>query len=103
MINHVRAVFLTIWAVELITRFLRTIGFDYTIDSLTVYLLVWQFTSTGLRFISQQLNSPIMILEQGFFCIFAAIISYAGYDSFGRYVPFQVNLLFFWLWSFMDM
>lgn len=103
MLNHIRTLFLTLWTVEFLARFLASIDFIYKIDNLTVYLLIWQLTSTGMRFISQQLNSPLMIFEQGLFCVLAAIGSYGSYDAFGRYIPFQLNFIFYWLVSFIDM
>ena len=103
MLNHVRAIFLTIWIVELLPGFFESIGWGSNIDSVTIYLLVWQFTSIGIQFISQQLNSPVMFFEQGLFCIFAAILSFAIYDTSARYLPFEMILLFFWFLSVLDM
>lgn len=103
MINHVRIIFFTIWVIELLARFLDFIDLSYKIDILTIYLLVWQLTSIGWRFILQQLRSPVMIIEQALFCIFVAIVSFASYDAFCRFIPFQINLVFFWLVSLIDM
>ncbi len=103
MINHVRIVFITIWIIEFLARYLNFIGLSYKIDMLTIYLFVWQLTSIAWRFILQQLSFPIMIIEQGSFCIFVAILSFGAYDGFYRYIPFQVNLILFWLVSLADM
>ena len=103
MINHTRIIFLTIWFIEFLARYLDFIDLSYKIDVLTIYLLVWQLTSVGWRFILQQLSSPIFIIEQGSFCIFVAIMSFATHDGFCRYLPFQINLIFFWLGSLADM
>jgi hypothetical protein len=86
MINHVRIIFMTIWITELLGRFLDFIGLSYKIDLLTIYLLVWQLTSIEWRFILQQLRSPLMIIEQVLFCIFVALVSFAFYDAFFRYI-----------------
>ena len=103
MVNHVRAGFLTIWVVELLSRLFESSDLSSNIDYVSVYLLVWQFTSIGCQFMSQQLNSPVMLFEQGLFCTTTAIISFTIYDGSARYIPFQVNLLFFWFCSVMDM
>ncbi len=99
MVNHMRIVLITIWFIEFLARYLNFIDLSYKTDVLTIYLLVWQLTSVGWRFVLQQLRSPLMIIEQGSFCIFVAILSYATYDTFNRYIPFRINLIFFWLVS----
>ncbi len=103
MFNHLRIVLLTIWAVDLLARYVNFIRLWYQVDMLTVYLLVWQLMLTVWKWITHELFSPVVIIEQGSFCVFLAILSFIFYDFFFRYIPFEINLLWFWFLSILDM
>jgi hypothetical protein len=95
MINCVRIIFLAICLIEFLARYLGLIDSSYKIDVLIIYLSVWQLTSAEWRLILQQLSSPVFITGQGLFCIFVVIMSFATHDGFCRYLPFQINFIFF--------
>ena len=77
--------------------------FWHDIDVLTVYLFVWQFISLGFNWLHLELLPPIFIIEQGSFCIMAALFAWITDQIFLRYLFREVILVELWLLSLYDM
>jgi hypothetical protein len=101
--HYLRIILFTIWAVDFLSHYADFIKLRYSIDMLTIYLFVWQFMFIVWKWQIHELFSPIVIIEQGSFCMFSAFLSFIIYDIFYRYIPFKISLLWFWLMSIGDM
>jgi len=69
---------------------------------LTVYLFVWQFISIGASWLDVELLPPIRIIEQGSFCIMAALCAWITDLIFLRYSFRELVLVGLWLFSLYD-
>ncbi len=101
--HYLRMSLFTVWAVDFFARYLDFIKLQWQTDILTVYLFVWQFIFIVCKWQIHQLLPPVVIIEQGMFCLFLAFLSFTFYDVFFRYIPFEVSLLWFWVMSVVDM
>jgi hypothetical protein len=101
--HYVRIILFTMLAFDYLARYFDCIKCQYQVDVLTVYLFVWQFMFIVWKWQIHQLFSPVVIIEQGSFCVFLAFLSFFFYDVLFRYIPFKINLIWFWLMSIADM
>ncbi len=100
--NYLRIILITMGTVDLLNRCGIFLTLYPSIDVLTVYLIVWQLMGLVWKWSLHEIFSPIVIVEQGLFCMFFSIFSYMCYDSFNRYIPLDIHFLFLWLLTVAD-
>jgi len=103
VMNYFRDIMFTWFAVEYIIYNVAFMNLWYKIDMLTVYLFVWQLISLGLNWMRFELFPPIFIIEQGSFCIMAALIASIMNFIYLRYLPREIILVVLCLFSLCDM
>jgi len=100
---HIRKILITLLAVEFLAQYFTSLNFWWKIDVLTIYWFVWQLISLMLEWICLVLLPPILIIEQGSFCVSMALLAWMWYFAFVRYIPLTLSLLWFWIFSVIDM
>jgi hypothetical protein len=100
---HIRKILITLLAVEFLAQYFTSLNFWWKIDVLTIYWFVWQLISLVLEWICLGLLPPILIIEQGSFCVIMALLAWMWYFAFVRYIPLTLSLLWFWIFSVIDM
>ncbi len=95
--NIAQSIIFTLFAVEFLAQFIASLNLWIKIDMLTVYLLAWQLFSMVVKWMWLQLLPPIVVIEQGSFCVATSLMAWTIHFLFIRYLPLKVNL--FWLWS----
>jgi hypothetical protein len=103
LMNSIRNIMFTLFAVEYLAYNVAFTNFWYKIDVLTVYLFVWQLISLGSKWLQLELLPPIFIIEQGSFCIMAALSTWFIEFTFFRYLLRELILVGLWLVSLCDM
>lgn len=89
--------------VWLLARFCEGKHLYYVPDVLTVYWLVWQCAYVMCKWEYYDLSFPLVILQQGSFCISTSLISFLIFDIVYRYFPTQFVYTFLWLMALDDM
>lgn len=72
-------------------------------DMLTVYFIVWQFIYLMCKWEVLELKWPLLILQQASCCISSSIVAFLFNDIIFVYFPFQLKIVFLWLYSLYDM
>jgi hypothetical protein len=103
VLNRIRSIILTILIVWLLARWCEDKSLWYKIDSLTIYFVTWQCVYLTCKWEDHDLLSPFLFLQQGSLCVSISLESFLFYDIIFRYIPIQLNIAFFWLWSLYDM
>ena len=88
--------------VWLLARWCNSFHFWYSVDILTVYLFVWQFSYLIFQWCFHELSWPFLILYQASICILTAVKAFMFYELFLRYFP-SILLVSIWFISFYDM
>jgi len=101
--NYFRNILFTVLIVEFLVQYFASFNLWYKLDILTIYWFVWQFISLTLYWIRSVLLPPIRIIEQGSFCMFAALGASMWHNMFFRYLPLAFNLSLLWIFSIIDM
>lgn len=102
MINHMRQVVVALWTTELLGRCFVWLRTFEEVDVLTIHLFVWQGVSLVWRWMFHQLESPVLVIEQGTSSLLMAIVSSALYNSIVCYIPKQIVITFYWALSALD-
>jgi len=100
---HIRKILITLLAVEFLAQYFTSLNFWWKIDVLTIYWFVWQLISLVLEWICLGLLPPNLIIEQGSFCVIMALLAWMWHFAFVRYIPLTLSLLWFWIFSVIDM
>ena len=90
-------------AVECVAQYVASLNFWFKIDVFTVYLFVWQLTSLGFNWMSLRLLPPILIVEQGSYCVITALTAWLAHFMYIRYIPLTICLFLLWILSLIDM
>ncbi|CAF3046612.1 unnamed protein product [Rotaria sp. Silwood2] len=85
----------------LLARWCDSFHFWYSVDILTVYFLVWQFSYLMFQWCFHKLSWPCLIFYQSSICILTAIESFIFYDLVFRYFP-SITLVMIWFACFDD-
>jgi hypothetical protein len=93
---------LMIFNVWLLARWSNSFHFGYSVDIVTVYLLVWQLSYLIFQWSSHKLSWPFLILYQSSICILLAIKAFLFYDLFFRYLP-SIHIVLIWFTAVEDM
>jgi hypothetical protein len=101
--RHVWNILLALLIVEFLAQYAASLNLWLKIDVLTVYLLVWQLCTLLFSWIQCKLLSPIVIIEQGSFCLIAALLAWILHYVFLRYIALRFVLIAFWLYAILDM
>ena len=101
--KHVRHIVFTLITVEFLAQYVASLNLWFKTDILTIYWFVWQFSSLVLNWSWSYLLPPILIIEQGSFCVITALIPWMWHQMFYRYLPLTLNLSFLWIFSIVDM
>ena len=100
---HPCKILITLAAVEFLGQYFTSLNFWWKIDVLTIYWFVWQLISLMLEWICLGLLPPILIIEQGSFCVTMALMAWMWHFTFLRYMPLTLSVLWFWIFSVIDM
>lgn len=98
----VRPIVETAMIVWLLGRFCEGKDLFYVPDILTVYCLVWQCAYIMCKWEDHDLSFPLVILQQGLFCIVGALNSFLLFDFTHRFYPIELSFTLLWLWAFYD-
>ncbi len=100
---YIYKLLITSLIVEFLAQYFTSLNFWWKIDVLTIYLFVWQLISLVISWICLHLLPPILIIEQGSFCVIMALITWIWYFVFFRYIPLIFMILWFGFFSVIDM
>jgi hypothetical protein len=103
MQKHIRNILFTSLTVEFLSQYAASLSLPFRIDMLTIYWFVWQFISLVLNWIRLLLSPPILIIEQGSFCVIMALMAWMSHYILLRYIPLTINLFYLWMLSILDM
>ncbi len=101
--NHICNILIVLLTVEFLAQYLASLSLPFKIDMITMYWFVWQFISLMLNWIRLLLLPPILIIEQGSFCMIMALKAWMSHYILLRYIPLTLNLSFLWIFSLVDM
>ena len=101
--KHIGLIIFTPLVVEFLSQYVSSLNSSSKIDVLTIYLFVWQFTFLAFSWINLHLLPPILIIEQGSFCMDAALTAWIANYIFCGYLPLQMKLFYMWFVSIVDM
>jgi len=101
--NYIRMILYTICIVWLLTRYCDNKSCWAQFDILTIYFIVWQFMYLMCKWEFVELSWPLLILQQAACCLSTSITAFFSYDILLRYVPFQFNIAYLWLFALYDM
>ena len=101
--NQIRNILIVLLTVEFLAQYVTSLNLPFKIDMITMYWFVWQFISLTLNWIRLLLLPPILIIEQGSFCMIMALKAWMLHYILLRYIPLTINLSFLWILSIVDM
>jgi hypothetical protein len=102
-VYKIRPVIRTIISAYLLARFCESVDLWCKLDIFTVYFLIGQFMFFIIRWEFQQLPLLSLTFYQGWLCMSVAFETFFVYDIMFRYLSRQLNFLFFWISSIVDM
>jgi hypothetical protein len=100
--RQVRNVLLTLLVVEFLAQYVASRGLWCKIDALTVNLFVWQLCTLLFSWIRFEILSPIIIIEQGSFCLMAALVAWILHYILLRHIELKFILMSLWFFSIVD-
>jgi hypothetical protein len=100
--SHIWNIFFTLLVVEFLAQYFTFLNLWCKIDILTIYWFFWQLISLVSKWMCLHLLPPILIVEQGSFCIITALMAWMWHFIFVRYIPLTLNLSWFWIFSIVD-
>ncbi len=103
MIRYMLTILFVLITVEYVARWINDLDVYYQIDLITVCLFIWQPIALVLHWMWHDLESPIMLLEQGSLCVLFAFKAFIYHNIIFRYVPIEINLVLFWTIGALDM
>jgi hypothetical protein len=102
LLNRFRPIIQTSMIVWLLARFCDGKYLYYEVDIITVYFLIWQCTYVMCKWEDHDFSYPLLILQQGSFCISISLLTFLLYDYEYRFFPIQISFALLWLWSLYD-
>jgi len=103
LFDRLKPIILTILVGWLITRYFDNKNIYYKMDVLTVDFIVWQFIYLMCKWEDLELKWPLLILQQASCCISSSIMAFLVHDIMSVYFPFQLKIIWLWLYSLYDM
>ena len=101
--NIIKFIIITILIGWLIGRYYNNQDPYYSIDILTVHLILWQFIYPMYKWVNYELEWPIFFLQQISCCIYYCFRAYIFHELVFRYFPFKYKMIFLWGLSVYDM
>ena len=93
----------TIVATQYLAHWIDSFNIFYKMDTMTIFVIIWQFIALNSQWAFNDLTSPILLIEQASFCICEGIEASMLYDMSFRYLPIEISLALLWLLSLIDM